>query len=210
MIPVLPAPLARTYYRLLLPFRRASLRNRAVSIISNDCWSSFMYQFYNIPFNSPFVGLFIMPDHYINILSDLSVLYQPMQITRSEESIYRNSLSELKPYPLGILPGGIEIHFLHYNDTNEAVDKWKRRLDRLDIDNCIVKFAQNNGCTLRHLQQFDALQYPSKVAFTTLPHPELSSVIPLPQFARQPQLGRYWKIADLYYNFARHANELLE
>lgn len=167
-----------------------------------------MYRFYGIPFNSPFVGLFIMPDDYIALLSDLKMLYEPLQMTDSSNSKYRHLLADLPPYPLGILPGGIEIHFLHYSSPEEALDKWQRRVPRLDLNNCIVKFSQNNHCTYEHLRRFEALPLPNKVAFTTDPHPELPSVLPLPQFKGQSQLGRYWKIADLYYNFARHANEL--
>ena len=34
---------------------RIRLRNRNVSIISNDCWGGRMCKFYKLPFHSPFV-----------------------------------------------------------------------------------------------------------------------------------------------------------
>lgn len=71
-----------------------------------------------------------------------------------------------------------------------------------------MKFSQNNGCTLGHIRRFDALPYAHKVCFTTDPHPELPSVVPIPEFAGDAQLGKYWKNADLHYNFAAHANSI--
>ena len=153
--------IGRVMYRLVMPLRRRRLKNRSVSIVSNDCWSSFMYRFYGLPFNSPFVGLFIMPDHYLAMLENPEVLATPPRMTSSAESVYADRLSDLPPYPLGILPGGIEIHFLHYATAEEALDKWTRRMSRLDWDNCIVKFSRNNGCTDGHLRRFDALPFRS-------------------------------------------------
>ena len=199
---------ARLAYRAVMPLRRRRLRNRRVSIISNDCFSSFMYRFYGTEFNSPFVGLFIMPDDYLDLLEDPVLLHGPMQMTTATHSRHRAALSHLPDYPLGILPGGREIHFLHYADTAEALDKWTRRLARLDMSNCIVKFSENNGCTAEHPRRFDALPYDAKVAFTCRRYPALRSTLYLPEFAGEPELGKYWKIADLRYNLGRHADAL--
>ena len=204
----LPASIGRLLYRMVLPLRRRRLRNRSVSIISNDCWSSFMYRYYRIPFNSPFAGLFIMPDDYLAMLENPSVLGAKPQMTSAPRSRYRAELAHLPDYPLGVLPGGIEIHFLHYHSQDEALDKWTRRVARIDWDNCIVKFSQNNGCTDSHLRRFQALPFRCKVAFTTDSHPDMPCAVALREFAGEPQLGRYWKIADLHWNFARHADAL--
>ncbi len=204
----LPAPLARLLYRVVLPVRRKHLRNRSISIVSNDCWSSFMYRFYRIPFNSPFAGLFIMPDDYLALLENPDILGTAPRMSTAVHSRYRDRLQQLPDYPLGLLPGDIEIHFLHYSSQQEAAEKWARRVPRIDWNNCIVKFSQNNGCTEEHLSRFAALPYPHKVAFTCQPFPELGCTVDLPEFHGRPQLGRYWKIADLHYNFALHANAI--
>ena len=89
--------IGRVMYRLVMPLRRRRLKNRSVSIVSNDCWSSFMYRFYGLPFNSPFVGLFIMPDHYLAMLENPEVLATPPRMTSSAESVYAGRLSDLPP-----------------------------------------------------------------------------------------------------------------
>lgn len=168
-----------------------------------------MYRFYRTAFNSPFVGLFIMPDDYLAILENPDILREPPRMTTATASRFRSRFTHLPDYPLGILPGGIEIHFLHYKSADEALDKWTRRLRRLDWRNCIVKFSQGGGSTQEHLRRFDALPYPHKVAFTCRPCPGLKSVFPLPEFANDTELGKYWKIADLRWNFRRHADDIL-
>ncbi len=199
----------RLLYRCVMPFRRARLRNRAVSIISNDCFSSFMYRFYGIPFNSPFVGLFIMPEDYLALLSDLSVLQTPPVMCSSADSRFKDRLTVDHPYPLGILPGGIEIHFLHYGSPEEALDKWTRRVGRLDLSNCIVKFSYNNGCADDDLRHFDALPLPNKVAFAPHAVEGVESLVVLHEFPAREQLGKYWKVADFHYNLGAHANRLV-
>ena len=199
----------RVLYRCLIPIRRLRLRNRSVSIISNDCFSSFMYQFYKIPFNSPFVGLMIMPDDYLKLLENPSILETPPAMTTSSHSRYKHIVVDKAEYPLGILPGGIEIHFLHYKSVEEAFDKWTRRLKRLDWNNCIVKFSYNNGCTDDHLKQFDALPFPNKIAFAPHAVEGVESLMVLKEFPPHRQLGKYWKIADFHYNFGSHADNII-
>ena len=200
---------SRLLLRVVIPFRRIRLCNRAVSLISNDCWSSFMYQFYRIPFNSPFAGLFIMPDDYLHMLEHPDILSQPIIMGSASDSRHRAALAHLPEYPLGFLPGGVEIHFLHYKSQDEAREKWTRRVSRIDWNNAIVKLSENNGCTEGHLRRFDALPYRCKVAFTSRPYPGLESVCTLREFSGEEQLGRYWKIAELHWSVGRHANRLL-
>ncbi len=195
MLNKLRQALARLAYRMVIPLRRRRLVNRQVSIISNDCFSSFMYRFYGMPFNSPFAGLFVLPDDYLSLLADRSRLYAPLTVTDGPDG-----------YPIGRFPTGEAIHFLHYGSAQEASDKWARRIGRINWDNCIVKFSENNGCTPEHLRRFDALPYARKVAFTCHRYPDLLSAFYLSEFSGEEQLGKYWKIADLHYNLQRHAD----
>lgn len=189
--------LGRLAYRCVMPLRRRRLRNRSVSIVSNDCYSSFMYQWYDMPFNSPFVGLFILPDDYLSLLEHPERLGAPIDIT-----------AEGHDYPVGTLPTGERIHFLHYHTAEEAHDKWTRRLARLDWDNCIVKFSENNGCSPEHIRRFSRLPYRDKVVFTCGRYPDVKCAVYLSEFAGEHQLGKYWKLADLHYNLGRHADRL--
>lgn len=40
-------------------FNYLFIKNKNVSIISNNCWGGFMYQEHRLRYNSPFIGLFL-------------------------------------------------------------------------------------------------------------------------------------------------------
>ncbi|HHS93529.1 MAG TPA: DUF1919 domain-containing protein, partial [Campylobacterales bacterium] len=42
------------------------------SIISNNCWGTFIYKKYGLPYQSPFVNLFIFADDYLKLLENFS------------------------------------------------------------------------------------------------------------------------------------------
>ena len=41
-----------------------TLQNTNFSIISNNCWGGYVYQEQNLPYQSPFVGLFLYAKDY--------------------------------------------------------------------------------------------------------------------------------------------------
>lgn len=51
--------------------RRKQLKNTDFTIISNNCWGGMIYESYNLPKQSPTVGLFFMASDYIKFISDL-------------------------------------------------------------------------------------------------------------------------------------------
>lgn len=60
------------YKRLgLANFRKKQLKFTEFTIISNNCWGGIVYESYNLPKQSPTIGLFFMAKDYIEFLSDL-------------------------------------------------------------------------------------------------------------------------------------------
>lgn len=194
----------------LHPLWRRRLRNPRVSIISNDCWGGFMYRYLHLPFNSPFIGLFVMPEDFVRILEDPSLLIGELRFIPKAESRHLHNINHTSTYPVGVLPCGVEIHFLHYGSEQEAREKWSKRVGRIDWNNAIVKLSDNYAITDEIMQRFDALPYPQKVLFTGSPHPELRSAIFLPEFRKEGVTGeRIHKISHKYWDFVTHANALL-
>lgn len=60
----------------------------------------------------------------------------------------------------------VEIFFLHSHSVEEAKEKWERRCKRINWDNLLIKFNDQNGCTEKELKQFLTLPYKNKVFFT--------------------------------------------
>ena len=52
-----------------------NLKNKTVTILSNNCWGTFMYKYCNLEFNSPFIGLFVFAPDYIKLLEEPSLIY---------------------------------------------------------------------------------------------------------------------------------------
>lgn len=153
--------------KVLAPIRRSKLNRTDFTIISNNCWAGRVYQRYGLSYSSPTVGLFFWAEDYIKFISRLRyyMSLELFMIPATESKHYdmlekRNQL----PCPVGKLDD-IEVVFLHYKTEDEAREKWERRKKRINWDNLYIKFSMMNCCTEDHLNQFENIDYETKVAF---------------------------------------------
>lgn len=51
---------------------RCRLKNHQFTIISNNCWGTFIYKKFGLPYQSPFVNLLIFAPDYIDLLENFS------------------------------------------------------------------------------------------------------------------------------------------
>lgn len=194
---------------------RMRLRNRSVTLISNNCWAGKMYQYYHLEFNSPLVGLYIMSPDYIRVLENPELLTLPLEFIPQSESRWPQIIAHHgKVFPVARLGGadGPEVHFLHYPDEDTARAKWNRRVKRIDWDNAIVKFADTDGpdiCTPDLVERFDRLPYREKVFFSSTPRPGIKSAVYLPGYKRSGCVKYCWKACGLFWSFADAANRLI-
>lgn len=157
----------RKYISATKWYRKSKLTNKNFTIVSNNCWGGIVYQSYGLQYQSPFIGLFIMPDHYIKLLTDFKY-YMAQQLEFNTQKPSSNNYLDNKPaYPIGKLGGEIEIHFLHYHSKEEAIEKWNKRLERINWDKILFKFNDQNGCTKEHINSFINLPLPNKICFST-------------------------------------------
>lgn len=141
---------------------RRRVRQDQVYVVSDDCWGGELYKHLDLPFSTPFIGLLISPSHYVHLVArledylfaDLDFLERPGTFQESE-------------YPIGVLGGDVEIHFLHYPTAAQAREKWKRRAERVDFDRIAVKFdVSKPDATDADREAFLQLELPKKVAFS--------------------------------------------
>lgn len=164
--------LRRFYITKTAKIRRKRIKIENFTIISNNCWGGFIYQSYNLKYNTPTIGLFFMAEDYIEFLKDIKKwIYKPIQFINYQDSKYYNHFkkwNKFGKYPIGIFKdSNIEIHFLHYNSSNKAIDDWSRRVKRINWDKVIYKFNDQNLCKYIHIKRFDELPYENKICFTT-------------------------------------------
>lgn len=171
------------------------------SIISNNCLGGFISQDLDLPYLSPIAGLYFFFPDYIEFLSDLEANITS-DITFVKESKYllgNQRIAQAKhTYPVGLLNGKFEIHFLHYKNAKEAEIKWSRRLDRFDINNLVVLGTELDLCTKKDIKAFDELPFERKVFLTREVH-ELKSVKFVKEFAANPKIGDPYRYGHLLY-----------
>lgn len=149
-------------------FMRIGLKNRNYSIISNNCWGGVMTRNYGLQYNFPTCGVFFFAKEYLKFLADLEkhINAEVMQLNVLD-SAYKDIL--LPKYGTGIVLGKIldaEIVFLHYASFQEAKDKWDRRKARINYDNMLVKFNDQNLFEEKDYYVFAELPFEHKIFFT--------------------------------------------
>lgn len=163
--------------KYLAPIRRKKLLKTDFTIISNNCWAGHVYRYFGIPYQTPTVGLYFFADDYITLLSDLKgFMSQPLEIIDSRDSNHFKEIQERsEKCPIGRLVFNgkqVDIVFLHYKSAEEAIEKWTRRVKRINYNNLIIKNSYQNGFTNEHLVKFDALNYDKKLCFVPKHMPE--------------------------------------
>lgn len=158
------------YTKSKAKYRRSRLNNIDFSIISNNCWGGYISQYFLIPYNSPFVGMFIFAPDYIELLGEFHThMDNKLIFIDPKMSHYANELTKwntLGKYPIAKL-GNVELHFLHYKNQTEATDKWERRKARINYDKLIVKFCDRDLATEELIKKFDELHFINKICLTS-------------------------------------------
>lgn len=179
---------------------RHRVKDRSFSIISNNCLGGTIYQQLNLEYSSPFVGLFLYPACYIELLENLpSLIRLPLQFAEESKYSMANEARRINnDYPIGLIDKRIEIHFIHYTSKLEAKEKWERRLARLDLNNLRVLMTERELCSSRHIERFDHLAFKHKICFSSSFRPTLSSVIWIKECNDWPYVTDLMKYRFLY------------
>ncbi|MBR3143735.1 DUF1919 domain-containing protein [Candidatus Saccharibacteria bacterium] len=148
--------------------RNEALNNKDITIISNNCFGGLTYEYLDLPYNSPTIGLYFFADDYIKFIYNLKH-YLDTELRRLDpiNSKHYDELVRLKQENsiIGVLDD-VEIVFLHYSSFEEAKEKWERRCQRVNYDNMIIKFNDQNLCTEKELLAFHKFDAKNKICFT--------------------------------------------
>lgn len=184
-------------YRIL---HRIGLKNRNFTIVSNNCWGGYVYQEFGMKYNTPFIGLFIFAQDYLKILKKFKhymnkelVFINPIESKYYEELKRRGTNNK---YPIALL-GDVELHFLHYKSEEEALNKWSRRLKRINYNNILFKFSDNDLCCKSYIEEFSKLEYDNKICFTAGNY-KFNSVIRLSEFDNKDHVEGEWSVSRNY------------
>ena len=171
---------------------RKKIRNKNFTIISNNCWGGSVYEDLQLSYKTPTVGLFFFAPCYLRFLQNLEGnLKEEVVFIKQSKYEKGNELLKLYPYPLGLIKGEIEVHFLHYKTENEAAEKWNRRSKRVNLHNTFVSFTDNEACTLEEIKMFDKIPF-KKVFLSAKKIQGIKSLVFLRCFKGQPGIGNIY------------------
>ncbi len=140
------------------------LTNKNFVLISRNCWGGQAYQWLGLPYNTPFVGLFLFGPCYMKLLRNFDA-YMKMDLAFIETSKYADAYNN---HPIGLL-GDVEIHFQHYENEEEALEKWNRRKQRmLEVprDNYFFTICDRREITALDIQEFHGMKFKNKLSFS--------------------------------------------
>ncbi|MCK0131030.1 DUF1919 domain-containing protein [Flavobacteriaceae bacterium F08102] len=183
------------------------LKDKEFVIISNNCWGGEVYQWFERPYNSPFVGLFLFGPCYLKLVANFDhYMNQPLQFIK--KSKYPNN----RKYPIGKLDD-IEIQFSHYKTEEEARSKWNRRTERMkkvqDKSRYFFKICDRELCTIDHIEKFHQLPVKNKLSFSVkpLPTPRSNHIIMKESFKNEgkcvPNGVKTFKLTFIYFNITK-------
>ncbi len=112
-----------------------------------------------MPKLTPTVGAYFYAEEYVKFCKNLKYYLEcPLEVKTAEESKYYERLKEKgeENALIGKLDD-VEIVFLHYKDEKTIVEKWNRRLERINWERIILKFSYQNNCTEDLLKEFLAI-----------------------------------------------------
>jgi len=139
---------------------RKKLKNSDFSIISSDCFGSFVYHNLRQKFNSPTINLFFSQNDFFNFVLHLKEYLQATLVEVIDDNV---------TYPVGSLTyhdKTIRIDFMHYNSFEEAKKKWDERKTRVDFSNIYIIQVVSANITQEYLNDFSALPYKHKLLIT--------------------------------------------
>jgi uncharacterized protein (DUF1919 family) len=185
-------------------FKRAikQLRNTEFCLISNNCLGRRLYQILGRDYNTPFVGLFMMPACFTELVTHFEgYMRQELRfVNESKYPAHNRQRNASEPYPIGIL-GNAEIHFLHYKSEKEALEKWNRRKRRIDYKHLYYVTVANGLYDEAMLTKFAGSDASNKVCFHRQKDVQLPTGVYIP--SEDPEMGNLY---SQYQRFVGHFN----
>lgn len=191
--------------------RLKKLKNKNITIISNNCYAGLKYENIGLPFLSPTIGLYFFAEDYIKFISNLKhyILECNLKIIKTSESKYYDYLVEKGQQEkiVGRLDD-VEIVFLHYDNENDVIEKWNKRCKRINWDNIIYKFNDQNLCDYKHLEAFHNLKLDNKICFTAKKYSEFPEFIQIKKYKNKSYVKDDVFFNNKYLNFIDYANKI--
>lgn len=180
------------------------------TIISNNCWGGIISQYLGIPYYTPTVGLYFFADEYIKFLKKFKYyINQKLEIIEAKQSKYYTEMIK-KGHDKSLVGklDDVEIVFLHYHSKEEIIEKWNRRVKKINWDYIIFKFCDQNLCTEENIYEFEHLRFKNKICFSTKKYPKCKSVITFDNQKNKDEVEKDYYVSHKYMDIIDYINNL--
>jgi uncharacterized protein (DUF1919 family) len=190
--------------KIFARYHKSKLKKKDFSIICNNCVAGLIYKKFGLPYLTPTVGLFFYSEDYIKFLQNFEYnIQQPLKFVKVSKYDESNILLKKKPYPVGILGNDIEIHFIHYKTSEEALEKWNRRKERIDFKNLFFIYSDRDNFHEEFLHIYEKLPFKHKIFLSAKPRGDSELVVFVKDYEKESQVGesehngKYLKYIDI-------------
>lgn len=125
-------------------WRNRHLKNRDVTIISNNCIAGVIYHDCGMRFLSPTINLWLSAEDFFTYAAHIRH-YCPQygaNLTEIKEGGVAYPVGRLTPLPTTNLPA-LTIYFQHYSSFSSAKEKWEERSRRINLENICMIFESS-------------------------------------------------------------------
>lgn len=157
--------------RILYIIRRMlwshKVKNRNITILSNNCIAGFLYNDYNLKFNSPTINLQMSPKDFVKFCGNIEhyLEYEPVEVKQPIVSEFVKLGGTKIDFPVGTIDD-ITIYFNHYTTFEDAKIKWQERKKRIKFDKIYVVLV-DIVCDSEMVHQFNKLKFKNKIILTS-------------------------------------------
>lgn len=142
------------------------IKEKHITIISEDCWGAYTYNYLGLQFTSPFISLHLIKSDYFKLLNNLNEFLDSKLEEASPDTNTPYEYGYRGGWPRGSLSDSngdkVYLNFNHALSFENAKKDWERRKKRINYDDVFIKMTINSE---ENAYKFDALPFKNKIGF---------------------------------------------
>lgn len=184
---------------------RREIRNTSVSLLCPDCMGGILFHDLGMQFRSPTVNLMLDQRDFVKFVLRMD------HYLEQEFHFFKHPIHNC---PCAALDD-ITVHFTHYSDPDQAVQKWRERAERLDRNNLFVVLLERDGLTREDILALRDLPVRGLLVFTRKEYPDIPYALKCPILDENGEVGNLLAISpwdglrgyERYFDFVKWFNE---
>ena len=159
----------RCVYEVKRQIRHRLIKNREISIITNNCLGGKLAHDFGLALNSPLVNMQMGPEDFVRFCERMEdylrcPLEEVREIDQGCRMIFRKLGGAKIDFPVAKI-GDIYLYLQHYKTFEEAYEAWERRKARIRKERFYILTVKADGQN-RNIERFDSLRLQNKLVFT--------------------------------------------